>query len=550
MQRYRDIAAAFTRNGFDFIVKELGLQEWLSLPKRILGKEEAAARDTLGKRVRSFLEELGPTFIKLGQFASTRADLFPKEIISELEKLQDQVPPFSYAEVEKMIRQELGGPVEDVFAWFDPHPIAAASIGQVHRAALPTGEAVAVKVQRPSIRTVVETDLEILQDLAELAQQRLKWAERFQVRKLAQEFAQAMLAELDYTIEGRNAERIGRQFKDNPSVLIPKVYWSYTTPTILTMQYVDGIKVNEFEKLKRLGVHHKRLAQRIVHALFHQIFNEGFFHGDPHPGNILVLPDETIVFLDFGLIGRLTPQMKEHFASLVIALMRQSTEGVVETVARMGLVPDEVNREQLILDVDHLRDKYYDVPLSQVSIGEAVNDLFSLAYQHQIKIPANLTLLGKALLTIEGVVEQLDPEISIVQVAEPFGRRLLLERYHPLKIGEKIVSSGMKLLDVVSQIPKGVEELAAVIKQGRMHMEITIPELDRLLSKLDRISNRLSFSIVLLAFSIIMVGLIIGSALGRQQTMLWTIPAIEIGLVVAMVMFVWLIYSIFKSGRF
>jgi ubiquinone biosynthesis protein len=532
-------------------VKELGLHEWLSLPKRLLGKEDRKTQSkTLGERIRTFLEELGPTFVKLGQFASTRSDLFPQEIIQELEKLQDHVPPFSFSEVQSIIEQELGGPLDIFYAQFDEHPLAAASIGQVHYATLHSGEAVAVKVQRPSIRTMIETDLEILSELAELAQHRLKWAARFQVGEIVQEFSKAMHMELDYTIEGRNAERIGRQFISDPHIIIPKVYWPYTTKKVLTMEYVQGIKVNELHELDVQGLNRQALAERMVQALLHQIFIEGFFHGDPHPGNILVLPDEKVVFLDFGMVGRLTSEMKDHFVSLVIALMRQSTEGVINAVTEMGVVPEEVNMHQLTLDVDQLRDKYYDVPLSQVSIGEAVNDLFAVAYRHHIKIPAELTLLGKALLTIEGVALQLDPELSIVKVAEPFGRRLLKERYHPVKMMKNMMSNWMEFADLVTDFPKRVQELTAVMKKGRMRLEITVPDLDRYLAKLDRISNQLSFSIVLLAFSIIMVGLMIGSALGRQSTLLWTIPAIEIGLVVAILMFVWLIYAIMKSGKF
>lgn len=292
------------------------------------------------------------------------------------------------------------------------------------------------------------------------------------------------------------------------------------------------------------------LAERVVQAIFHQILIEGFFHGDPHPGNILALPGEVIVFMDFGMVGRLTPEMKYHFASLVIAMMHQSTDGVIKAITRMGLVPDDVNMQQLRSDVDQLRGNYYDVPLSQVSLGEAVNDLFSVAYQHHIQIPADLTLLGKTLLTIEGMVEKLDPELSIIKVAEPFGRQLLKERYHPKKVAEHVLNHLVEYGEILTQLPKHVQELTSVMKKGKIRMEITIPELDLFLTKLDRISNRLSFSIVLLSFSIIMVGLIIGSALSRQSTLLWNIPAIEIGFGVAILMFLWLLYSIFKSGRF
>jgi len=550
-QRYRDIVASFSRNGFGFLIKELGLLELLSLPKRLFVEDYPEIHTkTLGERVRLFLEELGPTFVKMGQIASTRQDLIPADIIHELEKLQDRVPPFSFQEVKTIIEQELGGAIDSVFEEFHESPLASASIGQVHFAVLNSGERVAVKVQRPNIRNIIETDLEILQELAMLAELRLKWAARYQIRDMVEEFSMSLRAELDYTIEGRNAEKVDKQFENDPKIRIPKVYWDYSTQKVLTMEYVEGTKLNEIKKIDFKGYNRKVLAERLVRAIFHQILIEGFFHGDPHPGNILALPGEVIVFMDFGMVGRLTPEMKSHFASLVISMMRQSTDGVIKAITRMGLVPDDVNMQRLRSDVDQLKEKYYDVPLSQVSLGEAVNDLFSVAYQHHIQIPADLILLGKTLLTIEGTVEQLDPELSIIKVAEPFGRQLLKERYHPKKVAENVLNHLFEYAEILTELPKSIQELTSVLKKGKMRMEITIPELDLFLTKLDRISNRLSFSIVLLAFSIIMVGLIIGSALSRQSTLLWNIPAIEIGFGVAILMFLWLLYSIFKSGRF
>ncbi|MGN7300182.1 ABC1 kinase family protein [Ferdinandcohnia sp. SAFN-114] len=550
-QRYRDIVAAFSRNGFGFLIKELGLLELLSLPKRLFVEDYPEIHTkTLGERVRLFLEELGPTFVKMGQIASTRPDLIPADIIHELEKLQDRVPPFSFQEVKTIIEQELGGAIDSVFEEFHESPLAAASIGQVHFAVLNSGERVAVKIQRPNIRNIIETDLEILQELAMLAELRLNWAARYQIRDMVEEFSMSLRTELDYTIEGRNAEKVDKQFENDPKIRVPKVYWDYSTQKVLTMEYVEGKKLNEIKKNDFKGYNCKVLAERLVRAIFHQILIEGFFHGDPHPGNILALPGEVIVFMDFGMVGRLTPEMKSHFASLVISMMRQSTDGVIKAITRMGLVPDDVNMQRLRSDVDQLKEKYYDVPLSQVSLGEAVNDLFSVAYQHHIQIPADLILLGKTLLTIEGTVEQLDPELSIIKVAEPFGRQLLKERYHPKKVAENVLNHLFEYAEILTELPKSIQELTSVLKKGKMRMEITIPELDLFLTKLDRISNRLSFSIVLLAFSIIMVGLIIGSALSRQSTLLWNIPAIEIGFGVAILMFLWLLYSIFKSGRF
>lgn len=521
------------------------------MPKRLFAEgHQKIHTKTTGERIRLFLEELGPTFVKMGQIASTRPDLIPKDIICELEKLQDHVSSFSFYDVKRIIEQELDATIDDVFERFHEDPLAAASIGQVHYAVLNSGERVAVKIQRPNIRNIIKTDLEILQELSILAEHRLEWAARYKISEVVEEFSKDLRAELEYTIEGRNAEKVAKQFENDPKIYIPKVYWDYSTSKVLTMEYVEGTKLNEEEKINDKGYSRKIVAERVVQAIFHQILREGFFHGDPHPGNILVLPEEIVVFMDFGMVGRLTPEMKDHFASLTIAMMHQSTDGVIKAITRMGLVPDDVNMQKLRYDLDQLRGNYYDVPLSQVSLGQAVNDLFFVAYQHQIRIPTNLILLGKTLLTVEGVAQKLDPELSIIKVAEPFGRQLLKERYHPKKVIENISKHLVEYGEILTELPKNVQEVTSVMKKGKIHMEITIPELDLFLKKLDRISNRLSFSIVLLSFSIIMVGLIIGSALSRQSMLLWNIPAIEIGFGVAILMFLWLLHSIFKSGRF
>ncbi|SES91666.1 ubiquinone biosynthesis protein [Salinibacillus kushneri] len=552
LQRYREIATAFSRNGFGFLVRELGMDTILSLPKRLFihDKEKEVHIKTRGERVRLFLEELGPTFIKLGQIASTRPDLIPEDIIQEMEKLQDEVPPFPYQQVKSIIERELGDEIESIFTKFEETPLAAASIGQVHYAVLKTGEKVAVKVQRPDIEDMIKTDLEILLQLAVLAELRLEWAAQYQVREMVEEFSKAILDELDYAKEGHNADKIAKQFQETPMIQIPEVYWNFTTKKVLTMEFVEGTKLNDLDALKEKGYDTKLLGERITNAVFHQILIEGFFHGDPHPGNISILPGEVIVFMDFGLAGRITKGMKDNFASLVISMMRQNTDGVIRAITNMGLVPDDVDMLMLRADVDELREKYYDVSLSQISLGEAVNDLFEVANRHHIKLPSDLTLLGKTLLTLEGMVEKLDPEISIIQIAEPFGKQLLKERYHPKTLAENLFNQWNEFREIFIDIPKNVRELTSMIKKGKVPLELSMPNLELFLNKLDRISNRLSFSIVLLAFSIIMVGLIIGSALGGESSLVWNFPAVEIGFVVATLMFLWLLYSIFRSGRF
>ncbi|MFC4183808.1 ABC1 kinase family protein [Saccharococcus thermophilus] len=550
MSRYRNIAVALLRHGFEMVVEEIGFSQFLSFPQRLRVDKKEKDGKTIGERIRLVLEELGPTFVKLGQLASTRPDLIPEHIICELEKLQDQVPPFSFADVRRIIEEELGEELDHIFRSFEEAPLAAASIGQVHRAILHSGEKVAVKIQRPHIAAIMKTDLEILQDLAVLAERRLEWAAQYRLRDILDELSKSLRLELDYTVEARNAEKFSKQFQSDPTIYVPKVFWDYSTKKVLTMEYVEGIKLGELERLKQRGYNLKILAERLAKGMFQQIFMEGFFHGDPHPGNVLALPGDVIALIDFGMVGRITPEMKYYLSSFIIALMRQSTDGIMKAIGDMGLVPDGVNVSQLREDIEQLREKYYDIPLSQVSLGEAVQDLLHVAFRHSIRIPSDLTLLGKALLTVEGIVEKLDPDLSIIDMAEPFGRQLLKERMRPKNVAEMAWKRFSDYGELFVDLPKNIKELTKLMKQGRVRLEIGIPDLDFLLRKLDQISNRLSFSIVLLSFSIIMVGIIIGSSMGRQSTLLWKIPAIEIGFGVATMMFLWLLYSIFKSGRF
>ncbi|MWC28952.1 ABC1 kinase family protein [Paenibacillus sp. MMS18-CY102] len=550
LQRYRDIAKAFVRNGFGYLVKELELAERIPLP----GLRSSVRRDTgsktTGERVRLFLEELGPTFIKIGQIASTRPDLLPADIIDELVKLQDHVPPIPFQEAADVLESELGGPISELFSEFEEQPIAAASIGQVHLAKLPDGRPVAVKIQRPNIRERIETDLEILDQLSRMAEHRLEWAARYQLRDMVSELAMSLRAELDYTIEGRNAERMAKPVERDKHVHIPAIHWDYSSRRVLTMEYLSGCKVTDLDGLAQLGFAPKQIAERVTTMLFRQIFDEGLFHADPHPGNLVIMSNGVIGLLDFGMVGRLTPAMKQHFGSLIISLRRNSTSGIIRAIEAMGAIPEDTDMRKLRDDIDLLRDKYYDVPLSQVSLGESVTDLFAVAYAHRIRIPSDFTLLGKTLLTLEGVVSALDASFSIVDVAEPFGRRLFLDRLHPRSFADQALRHVGEYADLIADLPDKLRDIANMLRKGKLRHDISVPELDTFLKKMDRVGNRLSFSIVLLSFSIIMVGLIVGSSLGRQSTFIWQFPVIEIGFGIASLMFVFLLYAIFRSGRF
>lgn len=547
--RYRAIAMALMRHGFGYMVEELGLYHLLTLPRR-LTNQEVHATMTLGERVRRVLEDLGPTFVKLGQLASTRSDLLPDSIIQELVKLQDHVPAFPADTARSIVEQELDQNLDEIFQSFDYKPMAAASIGQVHRAVLHDGVTVAVKIQRPGVLRTMSRDLEILRDLCALAERRMEWARQYGLSRMADEFSRSLLAELDYSQEGRNAEKIAGQVAANEPIHIPAIYWDYSSSRVLTMEYVEGITLNRREELLDRGVKLEEIAQQLVEALLSQVFIHGFFHADPHPGNVMLMEDGRLALIDFGMVGRLSDPMRDHLSALIIALMRKNTEALVRAILRLGVIPENADRAALHNDVDRLRDEYYDVPFHQVSIGTALNDLFGIARKHRLVIPPDLAMLGKTMLTMEGVVGNLDPSFSIVQMAEPFGKRLAKERFNSGRIQRKLWDGVTDLAESLVELPSQARQLSALLSSGKLKLEIGLPELQNLPRKLDRIGNRLSFSIVLLAFSIIMVGLIIGSSMRGEPSLLWDFPTVEVGAVIALLMFLWLLFSIFKSGRF
>lgn len=552
INRYREIAIAISKSGFGYIIEELGLDKVISLPRRILirQKDEDVQELTYAERIRLFIESMGTTFIKLGQIASTRGDLLPPELIKELEKLQSHVPSFPSDDVKTIIEESLGASMDEIFMIFDDDPVGSASIGQVHRAMLLSGEDVAVKVQRPNIEKTVRTDLEILRHLATLAESNLEWARNYQVTDMIDEFSTALLNELDYTIEARSMERIGKTHRHDSRVVIPGIHWDYTTKEVLVMDFIKGTPINQFDKLDALNIDRSQVADTLAKAIFKQIFEDGYFHGDPHPGNVSVLNDGSLVFLDFGMIGRLTSDLRNNFGSLLISLMKKDPSGVVKSIVKMGVVPADVSMKKLNREAEIMRDKYYDVPLSKLNFSDAVNDLFNIANKYKIKLPQDFTILAKTLLTLEGVVSKLDPEFSIMNVAEPFGKALLLERYNPKNLIDFQVDELQQIGTELREVTSNVHQFSKGLKDSNIPIEIDVKGRSQFSKHLDRVINRLSFSIVLLAFSIIMVGLIVGSALLGEGSIIFRIPIIEIAAIFAMGMFIWLLWSIVKSGRF
>ncbi|MFZ4452326.1 ABC1 kinase family protein [Salibacterium aidingense] len=547
--RYRKIAAVLARHGFGYILQEVGLFHILSLPKRLASDPNDFNMHSIGERIRLVLEDLGPTFIKLGQLISTREDIFPPSIIEEMEKLQDEVPPFPFEQARQIIENDLGRPLDDIYYTFSEEPIAAASIGQVHQAVLHDGHRVAVKVSRPHIKETIEKDIDILRDLARLFSQRFHWARYYRLQDVIEEYVDAIRDEVDYYVEARNTEKMRTNMASFPALEIPAVFEKYSSRRVLTITFLEGIKLAELGSSNK-DFHKKELARSLTDAFLHQVLIDGFFHSDPHPGNIIFTDSDKAGFIDFGQVGRLNKAMRRQFINYVIAMTRKKPDQVADAIYGMADIPETIDHDQFAEDVYYLLAKYYEIPFHEIRFGEAINDIFATSHRYEIQIYKEYTMLAKAFITFEGIIEHLDPDLSIVEIAEPYGRRLAKEQMDPRKIAKDWLKEGMRQRNYLLDIPKEFRDALSKLNNSHVGVEMKIPKINIFLNKLDRISNRVSFSIILLAFSIIMVGLIIGSTFGDSSSPLVRLPVIEISFIISFFMFLWLLYAIFKSGRF
>jgi len=548
-QRYREIAQVLLRHGFGYLLHELELTQFLSRRK----KRELAARpatETLprakkARRLRTVLEELGPTFVKLGQLLSARADLLAPEYIRELEKLQDDVPPFPFEKAAETVQMELGHRLEEIFASFEPEPLAAASIGQVHRAVLKTGQEVAVKIRRPEIEKILATDLEILHDLARLADRHAPFREMYSFRQMAEEFELIITAELDLTREGRHADTFRKNFRDDPDIYIPAVYWEYTTPRVLTTEYVEGVKLTDLAEILRRGVDRRKIARLLTNALLRQILIDGFFHADPHPGNLFALPGDRLMFLDFGIVGRLEENLKEKIGDLVLGLVNRSSHQVARAIAGMGVLPPNLDRRAFYQDVERMRDKYYEVPFRELRLADSVNDVVGIAFRHRIRIPTQITMMAKALVVAEGVSRQLDPDLSIAEIARPLSRRLLARRFSLQNIRRLLRENLPDYHHLAVSLPRQLEQVLDLAASGELKINARNPETDRIIGRINVLVNRLVLSILLGA-------LMIGSALlaGREDMVFGGISLAELLFIFGGILGLALIFSILRSRKF
>ncbi|MEW5785504.1 MAG: AarF/UbiB family protein [Bacillota bacterium] len=544
LRRYRRILRVLIKYGFVQILDQLKLY---GLWERLFVRRIRRSGDIphhLEARLRAALEELGPAFVKVGQLLSTRTDLLPPSYINELSRLQEKVPPFPTAKARQILEAELKAPLPLCFKEFDPEPIAAASIGQVHRAILPGGEEVAVKIKRPGVDQQIKGDLAILTELANLVDRTTNLGAVYRFSNLADELRLVIMRELDYQHEGRNAQRFRQNFTDNPYVYIPKVYWSHTTHNILTLEYREGLSLNRYFQDPAPVQPPGRIAESLTVTFFKQVFSDGFFHGDPHPGNIAILPDGRLFFMDFGAAGFINEELRAKFSLIFRAFQSVDTAAIVDELLNLTESPPLVNRSELIRDVGRIQEQYFNVPLRTINLGEAVQNIMSVAVKHRLRFPHEFLLLARALVTLEGTVARLDPEFSIAGVLEEYGPSLKSRqiRFVTRRV-RRTMRSYYRLLE---EIPERTVEILRETAAGELKLKVDVLRTESALRTLENMLNRLAFSIVL-------ASLIIGLSQNlRLDNVTWLtrFPVGEAALIGAGMAGLWWLFAIIRSGRF
>jgi len=551
LNRLRNIAEILARNGLSALLEQTELGRFLPRGwQRRASSIQEVERLSLAERVRRTLEELGPTYIKLGQLLSGRGDLLPPGFAEELSKLLDSAPAFSYEKVAEQIERELGGPPETVFASFEREPIAAASIGQVHRAVLHSGEHVVVKVQRPNIQQMIHSDLDLLMRQAQFWERRSEAARSYNVTEIVEELGYALRNELDYTAEAQNIDRFYHTYADYPPIRIPQVYWQYTTKRVIVMEELVGIKLTELDRLRREKYDLPAIARVGTDFYLKQIFEDGFFHADPHPANLMVVDDQ-IAVLDFGMVAFISSRLRDQLGDLLVAIISQEAERATTVLVRMGVITRATNLRELERDIQRMMGRYLGLPLQQMDVAQILSEIFSIAFMHHIRLPSDFAMLIRTMIILNGVGCQLDPDYRLVEALEPFVRKLVSKKLSFQRLG----SNALRMMDslnlMLQRFPNRLDDLWDQLDEGELTVGVSVRDLKMIIQRVDRIANRL-------AFALIVAALIVGSALilmgGSEVTALFQIPGLNVAVPVAQVSFIlagitgaWLLWSIIRT---
>ena len=491
LTRSRQIGRVLLSHGWDFLRnnKEQDRDEGL--------RPAVRARPL---HLRLALEELGTTFIKLGQILSTRADLLAPEYLAELTKLQDAAPPVPFEQIQRTVVAELGQPIEDLFAEFDQVPLAAASIGQAHAAVLWDGTEVVVKVRRPGVVEQVNEDLEILKELAATASRHLEFATRYDLAGLVDEFSQTLRAELDYIREGHSAERFATNFANDSRIHVPRVFWTLTTARVLTLERIKGTKVNDFAGLDQQGTDRCWLAQYAANVVLKMVCEDGFFHADPHPGNFFIEPNGVIGLIDFGMVGVLDERTQDLLADLLIAINQQNADRLVDVFLDLGVTRKRIDRALLRRDIERLLASYWGLPLGELKVTGLLNDVYSVMRQHHLHLPPNLALLLKTIIMIEGLGVSLDPDFRLTELLAPYTERLVLRKYSPFRWAQTFGRASVDLMKLGIEMPQQLRRIVSAVEDGNLQIGMRPEGVGPVIDRLERIANRIVLGVLAAAF--------------------------------------------------
>ncbi|USQ58755.1 ABC1 kinase family protein [Arthrobacter caoxuetaonis] len=541
--RYRQIAEILYRNGLGYLVSVSGLEA--RIPFRRQSAQEAARVDS-PEYLRRALEELGPTFVKLGQLLSTRADLLPPEYMEQLAKLQDRAAPAAWADVHAELEREFGKDPLRMFSAFNTTPIASASIGQAYAATLPDGTDVVVKVRRPGIGPTVESDLAILQSLAGHASRRWEAARDYDVKGFIDEFADTLRQEMDYAQEGRNADRFAVNFENDAAVLIPHIYWEHSTHNVLTMQRMYGMKVTDTRALDAAGIDRKALAATAANAEMKMVFEDGFFHADPHPGNIFVQPNAQIGLIDFGMVGELDDKLRGQLSALFVAVIRKDPDRMASALLRMTVTRVRPDRVKLRMDLAALIRLYSNRTLKDAPVGRIISTGLGIIRNHHLQLPREIALLMRMLIMTEGMGEVLDPEFSMGKTLAPYAKRMTMEQLNPVNYAKRLGKAGGELLELGADLPGQLQRLVNTLDFEGMEVHLRAGDLVPLVERLERVGNRMVAAIFAAAFIRGVGELTLGDA-DRWRS--WQAPLMGAGLASTGVLGGYLAWSARKQRR-